>query len=316
MDDLIDSRQLRAFIALAHGGSLKAASSMLNLTDSAVSHAVRNLEKELGLRLFKRVGKGLRLTESGEILLQTSIPIMTQMRDVRFRLAANQEATRSEIHLVASTSFIRVALHDILEEFSFCFPNVEVSVRAADRDGCLDLLKKGEVNAAILVNLPEGSVEISGELLFSDTMQVLMSAKHKLAKYPAIPVHALCNERVYMRSRKNFTCEMIENEIRRRSFKLRNVTSMGSFEALREMVRLGIGITFESPWALREDVNTDEFVWREIENLNLARDWYFAWPKAAAVDMQMGVLLKLCKKVSRGIAQGNRSLEQKRALGN
>lgn len=315
MDGLIDSRQLRAFIALAHGGGLKAASKSLTLTESAVSHAVRNLEKDMGVRLFRRVGKGLQLTESGEFLLRETVPIMARMQDVRFRLTADQAATSSKIKIVASTSFIRIALHDVLEELYFSFPDVQVSVTAADRYGCLEALKKGDANVAILVNFPDGVSEIRGEHLFSDRMQVFMSAKHRLAKYSKIPVHMLCNENVYMRSRKNFTCSMIENEIGRHSFKLRKVMSMGSSEALREMVRLGIGITFESPWVLNKVENLDDFVWREIQDVNLVRNWYFAWPETTTMDLKMRILLKLCKKVSMSIVQGSKECELDRELG-
>lgn len=303
MDDPIDSRQMQVFIALAHGGSLKAAASELLITESAISHAVRNLEKNLGTKLFYRAGKGLALTENGRIFLREAVRIISRMRDLRGSLAIEDNTGGNEIRIVAATSFIRFELTDILREFSNCFPDVSISVTAADRDTCLELLNKGEANAAILVNLPEGSKDYKGVHIFSDQLQVLMSKNHRLASLSELPVHALSREKVYLQSRNNFTSRMIENEIARWSFQLRNKTYISSYEALRELTKSGLGITFQSRWAFREDWDEEFFAWRPVPTLDLNRKWYFAWPSDSKNDIKMRTLMRLCESAGQRIEQ-------------
>lgn len=297
----IDSRQLQVFVALAHGGSLKAAARELVVTESAVSHAVRNLEKSVAAKLFRRSGKGLALTESGTILLGESVQILARMRAVRGQLAVEEGAVGGAIRLAAATSFVRCALRGVLEAFRARFPEVAVEVVVADRDQCLELLRKGETTAAITVNVPADSPEIRGVHLFTDQIMALMSARHRLARHARAPVHALCRETIYLRGRQRFTTRMIENEIARWAFQLRNVVYVDSSEATRELARLGLGIAFESPWAF-EDRDGDPLVWRPAEGLDLTRRWCFAWPATTEPDLKTRTLLRLCETAGQAIA--------------
>src|SRR3954454_23738781 len=77
--ETLDSRQLRAFAALARTGSFTEAARELHLTQSAVSHAIRALEEDVGCRLLDRIGKKATLTQSGEQLLQHAEKILAEM---------------------------------------------------------------------------------------------------------------------------------------------------------------------------------------------------------------------------------------------
>lgn len=311
----IDSRQLLAFVHLTHGGSLKAAARELTVTESAISHAIRNLETSLEAKLFKRNGKGLVLTDSGNLLLAEAIEILARMRDIRTRIHLQEGDETGEIRIVSATSFIRSFLHDVLSEFRYCFPSTEISVTAADRKTCIQSLAKGEADAAILVNLPSQSDSIRGKYLFSDDLRVLMSTSHPLARYPVIPLHALCRERIYMRQQENFTANLIQQEIARRSFQIRNTVHINSFEAATELVRLGMGVTFQTPWALRFGPGNEEFTSRKVEELDLRRDWHFAWPANRTMDLRMKTLLRLCEFAGFRISQILRTADLEQPLG-
>src|ERR1700759_5287789 len=82
----LDSRQLRAFSILARTGSFTAAARELHLTQSAVSHAIKALEEDVGCRLLDRTGKKATLTQSGEQLLQATEKILAEMVQVRGQL--------------------------------------------------------------------------------------------------------------------------------------------------------------------------------------------------------------------------------------
>lgn len=296
LDNPIDTRQLRAFVALAQCGGLKRAALEIMVTESAISHSIRNLEENLGVKLFQRTGKGLSLTDAGRILLKEAVPILVRMRDIRNRLGQSTDAFGGEIRFMVGTSFIRSALHDILMEFRHCFPKVEVKVTAGDRDSCIEALASGQADAGVLINLPHEQTDVHGVHLFTDELMLLMSSNHRLAEYNKVPLHALCREVVYMRREQNFTTRIIEQEIARWSFQLRNRHYIGSFEALGELVRLGMGVAFQSPWAFRRGQANPEFTWRKVEELYLRRHWCFAWSGHCVMDMRLSTLMRLCEK--------------------
>ena len=88
MTPILDSRRLLAFATLAQIGSFTLAAKELHLTQSAVSHAIKALEDELGLRLFERRGRRVGLTPAGRQLLIRAQRILAEMQDARADLAA------------------------------------------------------------------------------------------------------------------------------------------------------------------------------------------------------------------------------------
>ena len=87
MTSILDSRRLLAFPTLARIGSFTLAAQELHLTQSAVSHAIKTLENELGLRLFERRGRRIALTPAGRQLLVRAQRILAEMQDARADLA-------------------------------------------------------------------------------------------------------------------------------------------------------------------------------------------------------------------------------------
>jgi DNA-binding transcriptional LysR family regulator len=88
MTPILDSRKLLAFTTLARVGSFTLAARELHLTQSAVSHAIKALEDELGLRLFDRMGRRVTLTAAGKQLLEHAHKILAEMKVARADMAA------------------------------------------------------------------------------------------------------------------------------------------------------------------------------------------------------------------------------------
>src|SRR6185369_15469244 len=86
MRNTLDSRQLLAFAAVARRGSFTLAAKDLFLTQSAVSHAMKALETEVGCRLLDRVGKRVLMTQAGEQFLRHAEKILTEMESARVGL--------------------------------------------------------------------------------------------------------------------------------------------------------------------------------------------------------------------------------------
>lgn len=88
MNLILDSRKLLAFTTLARLGSFTHAAQELYITQSAVSHAIKSLEAELGCRLFDRLGRSVKLTPAGEQLLDHAQRILSEMKSARADIAS------------------------------------------------------------------------------------------------------------------------------------------------------------------------------------------------------------------------------------
>ena len=296
VEEPIDSRQMQIFVALARGGNLKAAAGEIGVTESAVSHAIRNLETNLGLKLCQRAGKGLQLTEDGKVFLRESLKILASMGNLRSRLEEGACERSKEIRLACAPSFIQFALPSILPQFLERSPGVKLKIVPADRESCLSQIERGEAAAAVLVNLPQDSDRFEGVRLFGDELKALMSARHELAECRSVPVRKLFGESVYLQNQNSYTSRMILWELQRRAFQPKNVTYVNNSEALRQLIRLNLGISFQPLWAYGGSLASDEFAWRPVEGVALKREWYFAWSRDAISNIHVRSLLMLCEE--------------------
>src|SRR6185436_3095494 len=125
---LLDSRQLRAFNVLAREGSFTQAGRALNLTQSAISHAIRALENELGCQLFLRQGRRVFLTHHGRELLRHSDSIQTQMTQARASLGALDRNPRGHLRIGCTPAASQFILPTVLREFRDSFPLYSITI--------------------------------------------------------------------------------------------------------------------------------------------------------------------------------------------
>jgi len=128
----IDSRQLRAFAALARTGSFTLAAKELFLSQSAVSHSMKALENDVGCRLFDRVGKKVLLTQAGEALLHHADKILQEMGAARAGLQQLGKWGVGRLRIGASPTACQYILPAVLREFKESFPKCMIAIDPGD----------------------------------------------------------------------------------------------------------------------------------------------------------------------------------------
>ena len=132
MNQPLDSRQLRAFVALARTGSFTLTAKELYLSQSAVSHSIKALEQDVGCRLLDRMGKKVLLTQAGEQLLHHAQRILTEMSETRESLQHLGKWGRARLRVGASTTACQYILPSVLRELKESFPQCLISVEPGD----------------------------------------------------------------------------------------------------------------------------------------------------------------------------------------
>ncbi len=132
MEWVPDLRQIRAFVAIAEEGSFTLAAKKIFVTQSAVSHAIRTLEEQLSCSLLDRSGKGVSLTESGELLIVRCRSILSEIASASRDLERLHRWGQSRLRVGATHSLCRYLLPTVLREFRDCFPRCETVIEAAD----------------------------------------------------------------------------------------------------------------------------------------------------------------------------------------
>jgi DNA-binding transcriptional LysR family regulator len=128
MRTVLDSRQLLAFTTVARRGSFTLAAKELFLTQSAVSHAMKALEEEVGCRLLDRVGKRVLLTQAGEQFLHHTEKILREMEVARTGLDTLNNWGHGRLRVGASTTACQYILPTVLGEFKQSFPKCVIKI--------------------------------------------------------------------------------------------------------------------------------------------------------------------------------------------
>ena len=165
---MLDVSRLRVLVAVARHGSVTAAAKALHYAQPSVSHHLARLEAETGSRLVQRVGRGIRLTEAGRVLADRAEEILGRLDAAEQELAAHTGLRAGRVRLAAFPSalgtFVPVAAA------AFDHPWVELSFREAEPPEAVDLLRRGEVDVAVIFAHADGP-DVAGlrvEELFAD----------------------------------------------------------------------------------------------------------------------------------------------------
>lgn len=186
-------RRLRYFVAVAEEASFNRAARRLHMSQPPLSNQIKQLEGELGVTLFERTSRGVRVTEAGELLLEESRRIFTQIdQTVRVvRRVGNGEVGRLTLGFVPSAS--DEALPPILDAFRERYPEVELFLREMRPNLIVQRLHDKQIDAGLLyLPLEDSALEV--ECVLREPLVLALPENHPLAKTERVELQKLAGE--------------------------------------------------------------------------------------------------------------------------
>jgi DNA-binding transcriptional LysR family regulator len=249
---------LRTLALVAQHGSFAAAARALNLDPSSVSRIVANAEAALGLRLFQRTTRSLRITEEGETYLRRVVPLIDEFELAREEASRTRAAPSGTLRLTASVAFAHECIVPHLSDFHRRYP--EVSLELLPTDATLDILANGIDLAIRLAPAPEGDL-VSTRLL--DTRYRVCAAPAYLAGQPSItnPVQ-LAGLNCLRFALPEFRSRWIFRRPGAEPFEVAvsGRTVIANALSLRQAARDGLGPALLADWLIGEDLVRGDLV--------------------------------------------------------
>jgi LysR family transcriptional regulator, cyn operon transcriptional activator len=184
-------RFLRTFVAIADHNGFARAATRLNLTQSAASRQVDALETELGVRLFDRIGRSVKLTSEGEDLLARSRRLLLDADSLGERARALTSGHTGVLQIGGAPQIMENLLADFSQRYRKRHPGVDVHF-VEDQGGRLSgRLERGDMHVAVL---PEGDDRFSCRLLYPMIMVAVMPQGHKLSRRVVLDVADIADE--------------------------------------------------------------------------------------------------------------------------
>src|SRR5215213_11800316 len=179
----LETRELRMLVAIADEGTVTRAATRLNVSQPALSHSLRGLERRVGVSLFERQSRGLVPTEAGERLLRTARAVLHEIERARVDIA-RRAIGRGELLRLSTECYTAYHwLPPVFQEFRERCPGVELRVVPSAIGHPLRELREETLDVAIVVRRESYAGFVYHEL-FQDEMVVIMAPDHPLAAEP------------------------------------------------------------------------------------------------------------------------------------
>lgn len=244
----MEMRHLRYFVAVAETGSFSRAAARLHITQPALWRQVRDLEEELGVRLFERSGRRVRVTSAGEGLLLRCRDLLADFQQLAEHAVAMQGGEVGKLSIAASPQVIQSLLAPFLTRFLKPRPGIDIHLVEEGGAHTLGLVERGDVQLALAIR--RGNDRLSGRLLFPVRVLAAMPSVHRLARRRVIEVSDLQDERVLLLRQGFGTREMFDGACRIAHVHTRIVLEAGDPHSLIALARAarGIAIVPSTAW--------------------------------------------------------------------
>ena len=296
----LDSRQLRAFVILARTGSFTLAGKELCLSQSAVSHAMKALEEEVGCRLLSRVSKKVSVTQAGEQLLHHAEKILTEMETARSSLKHLGKWGQSYLRIGASSTACHYILPPVLREFKKQFPQCLVTIGSDDSAQAMELLENNRIDLALVLKPPQ---EVSFELqpLFTDELAFVLSPAHPWSTQGIVRAE-IPRQNYILYQKSSLTSRMVREYFRQEKMVLNTVMELGSMEAIKELVKLELGISILAPWIAQKELQEKSLVALPLGKRKLKRTWVIASHRGRRLNIAEETFIRICRTFTEKMA--------------
>ena len=266
----MEIRQLRAFVAIAESGTFTAGAARVHVTQAAISMQIRQLESEIGARVFVRAPRHVILTEAGEQLLRRARHILREHDAALDEIAELAGAERGRLRIgSASAMVLTEPLPAILKELRKQHPAAEISVVSGTSEVLVDQILAGEVDIAF-VSLPVDVRGIKTERLSEDQLVAIASPRHRLAKQKTVSAYTLAGERLILGERGGNTRRLIDQFFAQAGVTIRVAMELSRQQAIRRMVEEDMGVGIVPLQSVKDDVEKGRLVrwWIEGAEIN------------------------------------------------
>ncbi|HYH22284.1 MAG TPA: LysR family transcriptional regulator [Azospirillum sp.] len=284
---MLNFRHVKYFVATANLGQVSRAARELSISQSAITSAIKELEAEVGARLFQRTAQGMELTEAGRHFLDSSHRILASVEEALHAAQATQAEIAGALSIGASYTVLGYFLPQHLERLERRHPQLRIHIHELTREAIEDGLLTGRLDMAVVLTSNINNPELHIETLMSSQRRLWVAAGHPLLERDSVGQQDVAEHPYIVLTvdeAAHWTMKYWSTSPRRPNMRLRT----SSIEAVRSIVANGQGVTILSdmvhrPWSL-EGKRIETIIMRERVP---AMDIGLAWRQGAELTPAM-----------------------------
>jgi LysR family transcriptional regulator, low CO2-responsive transcriptional regulator len=296
MKFLIESRHLHTFVTLARTLHLSNAAKELKMTPSAVSHALKALESDLGCQLFDRSPRHVRLTQAGRDLLPEATSVIEQLQQMRIRVENSRSVSTNRIRVGASATACQFILPPVLREFRESFPDCILKIEQCDPRVAASHLAENRIDFAIMVEPPRNP-SLQFRLLGEDDLQFVVHPLHEWAIKRRVPRSEVIARKLIVPDSTSETYALIKTYFRREELDIHPFIEVANEEAIKSFLSLDMGVGILPRWLVADDIERGLLTALPLGRRSLKRRWMLMHSKRHSLNIAEALFVSLCTGV-------------------
>ena len=248
---MIELKHLKTLNSLRDTGSLTATATSLHLTQSALSHQIKDLEARIGGQLFLRKTRPVKFTSEGEILLKLADDILPKLAKAENELASLKEDVNGRLHMAIECHSCFQWLMPALREYQVAWPSVTLDFSSGFGFEPLPALVNGELDLVITSDIQPRS-EVHYEPLFDFEMRLVTATNHPLANKTYIEPQDLSQETMLSYPVQKNRLDVVKHFLQPAGVEPAKWKQADNTLMLVQMVSAGLGVAALPNWAISE----------------------------------------------------------------
>ncbi len=298
----MDVRDLQVFLSVAKHLNFTRAGEEVHLSQPSVSVRMRQLERDLGSKLFEQLGKKVALTEAGQLLVPYATRVIAAMSDARHAIDELQGLERGLLRIGASTTPGMYLIPRTLANFKRHYPKIEVHLAVKDTRQIEDGVIRNEFDFGFVGGHLAGD-EVDVLPWMTDHLVLVVPSNHNLARKKSVKIADLRKEMFILREAGSATRAAVAHQLKRADLEVETVMEMENPESVKKAVQSGLGIAFISKFAVETELKAKSLVALGVKGLDINRELKIVYRK----DKHLGRAAQAFVNMARKSGKANRA---------
>ncbi|MBU4681276.1 LysR family transcriptional regulator [Cedecea davisae] len=242
-------RQLRVFVAVAHAGSFSRAGESIGLSQSAVSHSLKELEVELGVKLLDRTTREVVLTPAGEQLAPRLERLLEELTTTLLDARVVGDRLSGTVRVAASQTLSAHLMPQSIAAATRAYPNIRFVLHDASQQWVLQSIRQGEVDFGVVID-PVQAGDLECETVLAEPFLLLCRSDHFFAGQEQVAWQALRGQKLVLQDYASGSRPLIDEALHRQGIDVEVAQQIGHPTTLYPMVEAGIGLSIIPALAL------------------------------------------------------------------
>ncbi len=299
----IEFRHLRTIRAIHEAGGLARAADILNITQSALSHQVKGLEDQVGVELFVRRSKPLKLSAAGHRLLKLAEKVLPELEALEVEFEGLRKGKSGRLHIAIECHACFEWLFPVLEEFRKAWPDVDVDIRPGLAFDAMPALMREEVDLVVSSD-PEDLDGVDFTGLFDYDAVFVASAQHPLAAKPFIEAEDFRGELLITYPVERTRLDVFSQLLIPAKVEPRAVRQVELTAVILLLVASNRGVAVLPDWVVREVRYHSDYVTRPLTKAGVTRRLYAATRSDETTKPFVAHLLQLARRIPVQLQRG------------